>query len=116
MSGTLSYHAGLTAEDAVAAAYTRRGLRLVARRWRGQGGEIDLVFADIAAATVFVEVKYARTLSQAAGRVSLRQAARITAAAAEYLDGHGGQNQSARIDVALVDAAGRVEIIENALM
>ena len=47
---------GLCAETSVAAAYESRGHRLVARRWRGTVGEVDLVLSD-ATGYVFAEVK-----------------------------------------------------------
>lgn len=116
MSGARSYHAGLAAEDAVLRHYAAKGGRLLARRWRGRAGEIDLIVA-IDTTTVFVEVKASRTISRAAARLGGRQAARIAAAAEEYLAASGrGLAVPARIDVALVDGVGRVEIIENALM
>ena len=46
MSGSVSYHAGLAAEEIVAADYARRGLRLERRRWRGKRGEIDLILRE----------------------------------------------------------------------
>ena len=44
--GALGYHAGLAAEASVAAHYLRTGMSLAAERWRGAGGELDLVFRD----------------------------------------------------------------------
>lgn len=48
MSGMTSYLAGQSAEYAVEADYVRRGgyPPVAARRWRGSGGELDLVFRD----------------------------------------------------------------------
>lgn len=113
MSGATSYHAGLAAEAQVAAHYQAAGRAIAARRWRGQGGEIDLVARD-GSALVFVEVKQAETHAWAAERVSDRQAARIRAAASEYVaDEPMGQNTEMRFDVALVDRRGRIEVIEN---
>ena len=43
MSGLTSYHAGLAAESAVETHYLRTGHVISDRRWRGAGGEIDLV-------------------------------------------------------------------------
>ncbi len=114
MSGLVSYCAGLAAEEQVARDYGRRGHALCARRWRGRGGEIDLIARD-GAGYIFIEVKKARSLARAAERVSRRQLRRVHAAAGEYLgQAPGGLDTPARIDVALVDGAGRIEIIENA--
>lgn len=115
MSGSLSYHAGLSAEDQVARDYARRGYSLAAHRWRGSGGEIDLV-ARKDDGFVFVEVKKSRSHGRAAERLSMRQIQRLFDAASEFLAGcPKGLATLARFDVALVDAGGRIEILENAL-
>lgn len=115
MSGSISYHAGLSAEDQVARDYQRRGYPLAAHRWRGKGGEIDLVAQD-GDGYVFVEVKKSRSHARAAERLSLRQIARLYDAASEFLSQCPlGLNTQARFDVALVDGQGRIEILENAL-
>lgn len=115
MSGTVSYHAGLSAEDQVAQDYRRRGYHLAGRRWRGRGGELDLVLRD-GEGLVFVEVKKARDFARAAERVSRRQIERIFTAASEFVAGEPrGQLTDMRFDVALVDGVGRIEILENAL-
>jgi len=114
MSGAVSYHAGLAAEDIVARDYERRGFVLRERRWRGLGGEIDLIF-EKAGALVFVEVKKARDMSRAAARITRRQIHRIYAAAGGYLASMpAGLNTESRFDAALVDGIGAVEILENA--
>ncbi len=46
MSGAVSYYAGLTAEGIVARQYRDRGFQIVANRWRGCAGEIDLIVTD----------------------------------------------------------------------
>ncbi|MCW1931632.1 YraN family protein [Pararhodobacter zhoushanensis] len=115
MSGAVSYHAGLAAEDQVARDYHRRGFPVAAQRWRGKGGEIDLVAQD-GDGYVFVEVKKSRSHARAAERLSQRQMRRLYDAAAEFLGGcPKGLNTQARFDVALIDAQGRIEIVENAL-
>ena len=114
MTGALSHHSGLAAEARVAEHYRRRGHEQLRRRWRGRAGEIDLIARD-GEGVIFVEVKRARSLARAAERVTRRQLARIGAAAAEFLAAMpAGQLTPARIDVALVDGRGGVEIIENA--
>lgn len=112
--GQIAYHSGLAAEDGIARHYERRGLSVAGRRWRGQGGEIDLVVRD-GAALVFVEVKKARDFAAAALRLSRGQMRRLTDAAQEYLGGEpAGSLTDMRFDVALVDARGRFRIVENA--
>lgn len=115
MSGSVSYHAGLSAEDSVARHYGRGGLRVVARRWRGRGGEIDVIVQD-RDETVFVEVKKSSSHAAAALRLSDRQVRRLFDCAGEYMGTlPDGLNSQVRFDVALVDATGRIEVIENAL-
>ena len=115
-AGALSYRIGAAAEEGVVRHYLRTGLDVVARRWRGRAGEIDLI-GRTAAGYVFVEVKAAPTLAEAAERLTRRQMGRIAGAAEEFLGGvAGGLGNPMRIDVALVDRWGRIEICENALL
>lgn len=112
--GQRAYLSGQAAEQSVIRAYAARGTSVLQSRWRGQGGEIDLILRD-AEVYVFCEVKKAATVDLAVARLRPAQARRICAAAAEYL-GHTpeGQLASVRFDVAAVDASGAVEVIENA--
>ncbi|OIP87802.1 MAG: hypothetical protein AUK37_00800 [Rhodobacterales bacterium CG2_30_65_12] len=113
MSGRMSYLAGLAAEDSVEAEYARRGHRLAARRWRGSHGEIDLVLRD-GDGLIIVEVKKARDFARAAARITRVQLERIYGAVSEFVAGEPrGQLTDVRFDVALVDAAGRMKIMEN---
>ena len=113
--GAINHRAGHMAEACVAAHCLRQGYELLAERWRGSGGEIDLIARD-GAEVVFIEVKKSRSFSQAAARISARQIARLQAAASEYMALlPEGQNTPVRFDVALVDGMGRIEIIRNAL-
>lgn len=115
MSGSLSYHAGLSAEGQVARDYQRRGFPVIWHRWRGKGGEIDLVLRD-GDGFVFVEVKKSRSHARAAERLTPRQIRRLFDAASEFLAGcPAGLDTPARFDVALIDAMGQIEILENAL-
>jgi len=114
VTGVVGYHAGLSAEAIAASRYQRQGWRLREERWRGPGGEIDLIL-EKSGVVVFVEVKKSRDFATAAARLSVRQKGRIYAAAGGYMERlPGGQNSEARIDVALVNGVGAVEIIENA--
>lgn len=114
--GSRSHHAGAAAERCVAEHYRRGGHAIDQCRWRGRSGEIDLV-ARQGAEVIFIEVKASATHEQAAARVSARQAARLQAAAREYLAGEpGGQDTETRFDVALVDGRGRIEILPNAFL
>lgn len=114
MTGLVSYHAGKCAEDQVAQLYQRSGRPVVARRWRGISGEIDVIARD-GAEIIFIEVKKSRTHAEAAEHLSQRQMQRICLTASEFLGGEpAGQDTLMRFDVALVDAVGRIEILQNA--
>ena len=115
MSGTVSYHSGLAAEQAVARLYQAQGHVIAAQRWRSSAGEIDLI-ARKNGQVVFIEVKKSRSRDRAALALSARQIARIYASAAIFLDGEpDGQDSNARFDVALVDGTGGISIVENAI-
>ena len=106
--------AGRSAEMRVAAEYETRGYVLLDTRWRGQGGEIDLIFGHDST-LVFTEVKKARSFDAAIASLRPAQMQRIQAAAAEYLArAPDGQLSDVRFDLAAMDGAGRVRIIENA--
>ena len=95
-------------------AYRRRGARVLARRWRGRGGEIDLILDDHGV-TVFCEVK--RAVSSDAARARLRpvQAARIHAAAAEFTGSlPAGLCSEMRFDLAWANERGRGAILPGA--
>ncbi len=112
--GQRAYLAGKAAEDAAARAYEDRGYQVVARRWRGPGGEIDLILRK-AALVVFAEVKHSTTFAAAAARITPAQMQRIQISAAHFLEGEPqGQLTEARLDAVLVDGEGAVEILENA--
>jgi putative endonuclease len=116
MSGARSYHAGFAAEDQVARHYTETGHEICRRRWRGSAGEIDLI-ARNGLEVIFIEVKQSSSHALAAQHLTARQMTRIYASAAEFLAGEpNGQLTKSRFDVALVDGAGRIEILENAFM
>ena len=114
MTGAVSYHAGKCAEESVAQLYLRGGQQVVARRWRGTAGEIDVIARD-GDEVIFIEVKKSRTHAQAAEHLTRRQMDRIWQTASEFLgDEPKGQDTLVRFDVALVDAVGRIEILQNA--
>ncbi|TPE49932.1 YraN family protein [Amaricoccus solimangrovi] len=110
--GRVAAQSGRAAEEIAERLYLGLGGRIAARRWRGGGGEIDLV-VDLGAETVFVEVKARRDLAGAAEALRPAQAARLARAAEVYLAGREGR--ACRFDLVLVDRAGRVERVENAL-
>ena len=112
--GRRAWLSGVSAERAVAQVYDRCGADLLETRWRGQGGEIDLIFVHHGI-YVFCEAKKARSFDAAAERLRPAQMRRIHLAASEYLGcTPRGQLSEVRFDLALVDGAGRVEIREGA--
>jgi len=112
--GLRAWQSGMAAERSVAACYDRRGADLLETRWRGEGGEIDLILRE-GAVIVFCEVKAARSFDAAITRLRPAQVRRIHAAAAEYLGNvPAGQLAEVRFDLAVVDQRGATEIIENA--
>lgn len=116
LTGQAAFHSGTAAERLVMRHYLAAGAQVIAQRWRGQGGEIDLIAWD-RDGYVFVEVKAARDLATAACRLSARQMRRLTCATEEFLAGvQGGLGCDLRFDVALVDGQGRIDILENALI
>ena len=112
-TGLRNYHDGLAAEDNAANECQLRGLSVVERRWRSPYGEIDLICRD-GDEYVFVEVKKAATHDAAADRLTQKQINRIINAAYDYLaEKPNGMLVFWRVDAALVDRQGRVEILTN---
>lgn len=115
--GRRNHLSGLAAEAAVERVCRDAGLELLDRRWRGQAGEIDLVFLDPDGTVVFVEVKASRDFDRAMALITPKQVARLHAAGEEYVGLRPqGQLTNRRFDAALVDGQGRVQIVENALL
>lgn len=112
--GRRGYLSGLAAEESVARHYARSGRVIVARRWRGPGGEIDLILRE-GRRLVFVEVKAARSFDAAIARIANRQIDRIRRSAEAFCGTvPDGQLTEMRFDLALVDGQGMVRVIEGA--
>jgi len=110
-----NYQAGLAAEASVLRHYLASGHSLLAQRYRGVHGEIDLVLQH-GSDVIFVEVKKSRSFDAAALRLGAQQIDRIFQTASEFLGTQPqGQMTPARFDVALVNAHGEVSVLENAL-
>jgi putative endonuclease len=113
--GQISHFAGQAAELAVSRDFERRGYRLLQHRWRGRGGEIDLIFQD-GDGIVFVEVKQSKTHDSALESLRPAQVRRLLAAAEEFLGFcPKGSLTPMRFDVALFDQWGQIQVVENAL-
>ncbi|PTX54446.1 putative endonuclease [Litoreibacter ponti] len=114
--GAVNYHAGLEAERSVARRYLRAGYTFAAHRFRAGRGEIDLIMRR-GAEVIFIEVKKSVSHAQAASALGPRQIARIFETATRFVSGEPkGQDTDMRFDVALVDAHGEIEVLENALI
>lgn len=114
LRGAGAWASGAAAEEAVARHYEGQGATVAARRWRSPFGEVDLLVRE-GATIVVVEVKKARSLDEAATRLSRRQMDRLCAAAAVFCEGEPrGSLTDLRFDLALVDGMGRVRVIPNA--
>ncbi|WP_370628964.1 YraN family protein [Celeribacter sp. PS-C1] len=114
--GRKAYDFGLSAEASVARLYQNRGYDLLEERWRSSAGEIDLIFRK-GAEVVFVEVKASKSFAAAASHLGPKQIGRLCAGAEAYIGAlPTGLLTPMRIDLALVDGIGQVEILENALM
>jgi putative endonuclease len=113
--GRRAYLAGQAAELVVDRLYRRKGYEPAAQRWRGGGGEIDLIYRD-GAACVFVEVKQSTNFERAVQSLRPAQIQRLMQAASVFVgDEPMGQMTEMRFDVALVNSYGETEILENAL-
>ncbi|WP_431300975.1 YraN family protein [Tabrizicola sp. BL-A-41-H6] len=112
--GLGNHLAGHAAEAAVARLYESRGVAICARNWRGSRAEIDLVGRQ-GDTVVFIEVKQSQTHDRAASHLSQAQIARIFGAVEEFVASEpNGLLTDVRIDLALVDGQGRIEVLENA--
>lgn len=113
--GARAYLTGHAAEGIAERLYQALGFRIVARRWRGDAGEIDLI-VQRGALTVFAEVKCAACFAAAAERIRPAQMQRIAMAAEEYAATlPAGRLSDMRIDAVLVNGQGESRLIENAV-
>ena len=100
---------GARAEEQAARFLAGRGLKILARNYRGRGGEIDLVCRD-GATLVFVEVRLRtnRDFGGAAASIGPTKQRRLILAARHWLQRHG--ESPCRFDAVLVEGAeGRIE-------
>lgn len=112
--GRMAQLSGAAAEGIVERRYATRGATVLARRWRGVSGEIDLVLCD-KESLIFVEVKSARDFDAALAALGSSQMARICRAGQEFAGTRpDGQLSQMRFDVAAVNGQGQVHVLENA--
>jgi putative endonuclease len=114
--GRSAYLSGLAAEERAARAYRKRGAELLARRYRNEAGEIDLILLENGI-LVFVEVKKRKNRAKLAESITEKQWQRLGLAANHYMMSHSNETgtiRGCRFDAVLIGADGRLEIIENA--
>ncbi len=101
------YGAGLAGEKQAEEYLLRRGMTLLARRYRAQDGELDLVMQD-GECVVFVEVKARPGSARGAGlrAVTPAKQRRMTHAALAFLVEREWMNRSVRFDVVEISAQG----------
>ncbi|NKB89982.1 MAG: YraN family protein [Acidobacteria bacterium] len=110
---------GRAGEEHAAALLSHSGFRILHRRYRRKGGEIDLIAAD-ARHLVFIEVKARQSgrFGTAAQAVNARKQKYLIRTARHYLREFGRRGRAVRFDVITLttDRSGRVQIewIENA--
>jgi putative endonuclease len=109
---------GKTGEDLACRELERRGYAILARRYRGRSGELDIIARD-GPTIVFVEVKARETCAfgAPADAVTPVKRRRIVRLALNYLMRHHLTAASCRFDVVAItfDAAPpRVELFQNA--
>lgn len=94
----------------------RQGLRHVASNVRCKRGELDLVMHD-GDTLVFIEVRFRTTgrFGGAAASIDSRKQARLSAAAAYYLQRHP-VDLPCRFDVIAIDGAGAIQWIRHAFV
>ncbi len=113
LRGLRAYQSGLAGEASVEHTYSARGYEVAARRWRGASGEIDLIF-EKDGGFVMVEVKCSTSHEMALSKITERQIGRIASSSLDFLAKQDLPLETdLRIDVALVDAFGQVEVMEN---
>ncbi len=109
---------GKTGEDLACRELERRGYAIVARRYRGRAGELDIVARD-GPTLVFIEVKArgGRWFGDAVEAVTRGKQRRIVQLALEYVMRHHLTGMPCRFDIVSIQfEAGRpaVEILQNA--
>ncbi|HJO02552.1 MAG TPA: YraN family protein [Acidobacteriota bacterium] len=106
---------GRAAERHTEQLLTRAGLRVIERRFRRAGGEIDLIALDNDGELVFVEVKarcsdrYGAPLEA----VDLHKQRRLGRVAGAFLRQYDGPYRSARFDVVSLQADGRGSLVSD---
>ncbi len=101
------YDTGIRGEQRAEAFLQKKGMTLLARRYRAQDGEIDLVMQD-GETIAFVEVKARPASAPGAGLIAVTPAKqrRMTHAALAFLAEREWMERSVRFDVVEISAQG----------
>jgi putative endonuclease len=111
--GARSHLTGIVAEEAVCRRYLAAGYDLVASRKRCPEGEIDLLMR-LDAQLVAVEVKSSATHDLAMEHATFAQLERVSLACERCMQDMADDGISdMRLDLALVDGQGRIEVMES---
>ena len=103
---------GSKAEDQAAEYLLGLGYSLVTRRYRGGGGEIDIIAWD-GDVLVFVEVKFRRSgLVAPEAAVDQRKMSRLASAVDSYLASMGGIDVQVRYDVIGIGPNGLLHLVD----
>ncbi len=105
---------GPWAEARVAWRYRLRGWRIAERNWIGGGGELDII-ASRWWTLVVVEVRYRPVHDAALVTIDAAKIGRTMTAAQAFIARHDLHAYRLRIDLALVDAQGRIRIRRDCL-
>lgn len=111
-----SHDAGLRGEERAEAYLQKKGMKVLARRYRAQDGEIDLIMED-GGTIVFVEVKARPKGLPGDGlrAVTPAKQRRMTHAAQDFLVAHELLERPVRFDVLEITAGGILHV-PNAFM
>lgn len=115
---TARQRSGRLAEEAVLAAATKRGFKLVARNYRTRYGELDLLLTD-GATLIVTEVRYrsAAGYGLAVETVTRSKQTKIITATRDFLaKNRKWQKAPVRFDVVGVDVNGELNWIEQAFL
>jgi putative endonuclease len=109
---------GKIGEDLACGELERRGYAILARRYRWQGGELDIVARD-GGTVVFVEVKAREdaAFGEGAEAVTAMKQRRIARAAAGYIMRHARPDCACRFDVVSIQLGPgdpKIEVYQNA--
>ena len=111
--GARAHLTGLAAEEAVCRYYLASGYDLVACRKRCPEGEIDILMRR-GVQLVAIEVKSSATHDQALEHAGFAQLERVSLACERCMQDMAADGISdMRLDLALVDGQGRIEVMES---